>query len=101
MTVLSGVRVVAGDQVIDNGFVRVEGDRIAEVGVSTAQTRHLTAVPGFVDIHVHGGGGATFTTGEAEAARAVVAFHARHGTTTMLASLVTSPYELLLTATKT
>jgi N-acetylglucosamine-6-phosphate deacetylase len=101
MTVLSGLRVVAGDRVIDNGFVRVEGDRIAEVGTSHADTRRLTAVPGFVDIHVHGGGGATFTTGEADAARAVVAFHAGHGTTTMLASLVTAPHELLLAATKT
>jgi N-acetylglucosamine-6-phosphate deacetylase len=101
MTVLSGVRVITGDRVIDNGFVRVEGDRIAEVGASNAEPQGLTAVPGFVDIHVHGGGGHTFTTGDADEARSTAAFHARHGTTSMLASLVTSPYELMLTATKT
>jgi N-acetylglucosamine-6-phosphate deacetylase len=57
-------------------------------------------VPGFVDIHVHGGGGATFTTGEADAARAAAAYHLGHGTTSLLASLVSSPFELMLQATK-
>ena len=55
-------------------------------------------VPGFVDLHCHGGGGHTFTTGDATAARAAAAFHRRHGTTTMLASLVSSPYGLTRTA---
>jgi N-acetylglucosamine-6-phosphate deacetylase len=56
-------------------------------------------VPGFVDIHVHGGGGHTFTTGDADAARAAAAFHLTHGTTTLLASLVSSPHDLMLAAT--
>ncbi|WP_433213608.1 N-acetylglucosamine-6-phosphate deacetylase [Dactylosporangium sp. CS-047395] len=101
MTLVSGVRVVAGDRVIDNGFVRVEGSRIAEIGTSPDQTRDAALVlPGFVDIHVHGGGGATFTTGDAEEARTAAAYHLGHGTTTMLASLVTSPPELMMSATK-
>ncbi|WP_433055369.1 N-acetylglucosamine-6-phosphate deacetylase [Dactylosporangium sp. CS-033363] len=101
MTLVSGVRVVAGDRVVDNGFVRVEGSRIAEVGTSQEATHDAAlVVPGFVDIHVHGGGGATFTTGDAEEARTAAAYHLGHGTTTMLASLVTSPPELMMSATK-
>jgi N-acetylglucosamine-6-phosphate deacetylase len=103
MTVVSGVRVVAGDRVIDDGFVRVEGERIAEVGAlagAVADASAAVLVPGFVDIHVHGGGGATFTTGDAEDARTAAAYHLAHGTTTMLASLVTSPPELMMSATK-
>src|SRR5690348_5195556 len=102
MTVLSGVRVVAGDRLIEHGYVRIEGELIADVGDAEPGTPHSgsTLVPGFVDIHVHGGGGATFTTGDADAARAVAAFHLRHGTTTMLASLVSSPFELMATAVK-
>ncbi|WP_432095978.1 N-acetylglucosamine-6-phosphate deacetylase [Streptomyces sp. bgisy100] len=46
-------------------------------------------VPGFVDIHVHGGGGASFSAGTAEEALTVAGTHRRHGTTTMLASTVT------------
>jgi N-acetylglucosamine-6-phosphate deacetylase len=102
MTVLSGVRVVTGDRLIEHGFVRLEGDVIAEVGEARPDTAHSgqTVVPGFVDIHVHGGGGATFTTGDPDAARATAAYHLRHGTTTMLASLVSSPFELMAGAVK-
>ncbi|MEV8513502.1 N-acetylglucosamine-6-phosphate deacetylase [Dactylosporangium sp. NPDC051484] len=109
MTVVSGVRVVAGDRVIDDGYVRIEGDRIAEIGSLDATTPGSApepdasagvVVPGFVDIHVHGGGGATFTTGDADEARKAAAYHLGHGTTTMLASLVTSPPELMMSATK-
>ncbi|OMI33222.1 N-acetylglucosamine-6-phosphate deacetylase [Streptomyces sparsogenes DSM 40356] len=46
-------------------------------------------VPGFVDMHVHGGGGASFSAGTHEEALTVVRTHLRHGTTTMLASTVT------------
>jgi N-acetylglucosamine-6-phosphate deacetylase len=47
-------------------------------------------VPGFVDLHVHGGGGSDCMAGEA-ATRAMARFHARHGTTSLLATTVTAP----------
>ncbi|WP_234347366.1 N-acetylglucosamine-6-phosphate deacetylase [Streptomyces specialis] len=46
-------------------------------------------VPGFVDLHVHGGGGASFSAGTAEEALRVIATHRAHGTTTLVASTVT------------
>jgi N-acetylglucosamine-6-phosphate deacetylase len=53
-----------------------------------------TVVPGFIDMHVHGGGGASYT--ETHGIAAAAGFHLRHGTTTTLASLVTtSPAELI------
>ena len=59
----------------------------------------VTVVPGFVDIHVHGGGGGAFPSDPAEMAAATataVDLHRRHGTTTMIASLVTAhPADLL------
>jgi N-acetylglucosamine-6-phosphate deacetylase len=104
MTVLAGLRVVTPRGVLADGYLRIDGDRIAEVGTGRppAGSTNLSgqwAVPGFVDIHVHGGGGYSFTTGDADAARAAAGFHLRHGTTTMLASLVTAPYEQMLAAT--
>ena len=48
-------------------------------------------LPGFVDMHVHGGGGASFTAGPADDARRAAAFHRGHGSTTIVASLVTAP----------
>jgi len=53
-----------------------------------------TVVPGFIDMHVHGGGGASYTDRDGIAAAAE--FHLRHGTTTTLASLVTASPEQLL-----
>ena len=86
-------RVVTPDGVLENATVRVEGDRIAAVTTGVGgrpDLRSAWIVPGFVDMHCHGGGGYTFTTGDVEQARGAVDFHRCHGTTTMLASLVTA-----------
>lgn len=90
-------RVVTPTGVVD-GYVEVDGDTIVTVGTG-APAGGRWIVPGFVDIHTHGGGGHTFTTGDPAAAREAAAFHLRHGTTTLLASLVSSPYELMREAT--
>ena len=89
MTTLRG-RVVTPERVIDNGIVELDGERIAAVRVGRGQVNPQWIVPGFVDLHVHGGGGFTFTTGDVEQARGAAEFHRRHGTTTLLASLVTA-----------
>ena len=53
-------------------------------------------VPGYVDAHVHGGGGASFDTGLPEDAAAVARAHLAHGTTTIMASLVTDEQQSLI-----
>ena len=98
--VLSGGRVVTPEGVLSPGWIRLAGSRIDAVGPGEppGPTRlPLTdlggawVLPGFVDMHVHGGGGTSFTEGTAEDARRAVEFHRRNGSTTMLASLVTAP----------
>ena len=54
-------------------------------------------VPGFVDLHVHGGGGADVMEGP-DAVRTMARFHAQHGTTTLLATTVTAPAATLRTS---
>lgn len=54
-------------------------------------------LPGFIDLHVHGGNGADCMEGEA-AVRAVARFHARHGTTALLAATVTAPIDDIVRA---
>jgi N-acetylglucosamine-6-phosphate deacetylase len=101
--ILSGYRVVAPDGVIPNGWVRVEHDRIAALGASgtnaTNDHNGRWLVPGFVDMHVHGGGGHEFG-GDPRQAEGAAAFHLAHGTTTLLASLVAGPPSLMLAATE-
>lgn len=99
-------RVVTPEGVLEKGSVRVVGDRIAEVSaVATGRggrgDRSATwVVPGFVDLHVHGGGGYSFADSDPEQARATAAFHRGQGTTTMLASLVTASRRETLAQTR-
>jgi N-acetylglucosamine-6-phosphate deacetylase len=91
-------RVVTPTGIIENGYVEVDGPLIDSVGAGGTGGDGWI-VPGFVDMHNHGGGGHTFTTGDPDDARGAAAFHLRHGTTSLLASLVSSPYELMRDAT--
>ncbi|WP_314254664.1 N-acetylglucosamine-6-phosphate deacetylase [Streptomyces sp. DSM 40907] len=97
-TVLSGARVVLPTGTVANGRVIVDGDRIAGSAHEGARTVDLTGhwiVPGFVDMHNHGGGGASFTSGTAEDVLKGVRTHREHGTTTLLASTVTGDLDEL------
>ena len=77
------------------GWVDVVGAGIVAVGAGApprtadVDLGAATLVPAFVDLHVHGGGGASYDDGTAEAAAAVVATHLARGTTTLAASLFT------------
>ncbi|MCD4523947.1 N-acetylglucosamine-6-phosphate deacetylase [Nocardioides sp. cx-173] len=101
---ISAGRVVTPARVFAPGWVLVEGDRIADVGSGVpdrpadVDLPEATLVPGFVDGHAHGGGGASYDTGSREDAAAVTAAHLQHGTTTMMASLVTATPDRLLSS---
>lgn len=76
------------------GWLETTGDRIVAVGTGAAPRpadEHLTGmvVPGYVDVHSHGGGGASFVTEDPDVARQALATHLKFGVTTMVASLVT------------
>ncbi|TDC77759.1 N-acetylglucosamine-6-phosphate deacetylase [Micromonospora sp. KC606] len=92
-------KVVTPTGVIRQGCVEINGDRIRAVAEYPAKRDGHWIVPGFVDMHTHGGGGHTFTTGDADSARQAAAFHLGHGTTTLLASLVSAPFALMRSAT--
>lgn len=102
MTLIHAGTVVIDGDVCRPGWVHTAERRIVACGTGAPPAPididlpNSVVVPGFVDMHVHGGGGASFTScADGEVDRAVT-FHRRHGTTTMLASLVTAaPAELL------
>ena len=72
MTVLSADKVVTPGGVLEPGWVSVEGGRIAASSRAcrSGPTSTPVIVPGFVDIHCHGGGGASFDSADPEEARA-------------------------------
>ncbi|WP_345365689.1 N-acetylglucosamine-6-phosphate deacetylase [Actinoallomurus liliacearum] len=98
MTVLSADKVVTPGGILEPGWVGVEDGRITHVeqGRPERADQHAhVIVPGFVDIHCHGGGGASFDSADPDECVRAAAFHLEHGTTTLVASLVTaSPAEL-------
>jgi N-acetylglucosamine-6-phosphate deacetylase len=93
--VVAAEHVVTPDGVLAPGWLRIADGRIASVhpGQPPAPATHHGhwALPGFIDMHVHGGGGASFTEGDYHDATRAAAFHRAHGTTRIVASLVTAP----------
>lgn len=97
-------RLVTPHGVVD-GWLEVGGDRILRIADddppadAVRRPRHIV-VPGFVDLHHHGGGGHSVTAGDPAAVIGAVRFHRDHGTTTVLASLVTAPVDELTAASR-
>lgn len=96
---LAGGRVVTPDDVLEGAWVLLSGDSIVSVGLSRpavdAPVFDLDGawlLPGFVDMHMHGGGGHSVSSSLADM-EAAVGFHRRHGTTATLVSLVTAPLD--------
>ena len=101
---LIAATVITGDELLQPGWLQVEGGSVTAVGAGNppraadVDLGEAIVVPGFVDMHVHGGGGGAFPTGEQDQAKVAVELHRRHGTTSSVASLVTaSPADLLRT----
>lgn len=97
--VLAGAQVVLPTGTLTNGRVIVDGTRIAGSTPADAEVIDLPpghwVVPGFVDLHNHGGGGASFTSGTVDDVLKGVRTHRLHGTTTLVASTVTGEMDFL------
>ncbi|ROQ64322.1 N-acetylglucosamine-6-phosphate deacetylase [Rathayibacter sp. PhB152] len=99
--VLHGARKVDAGGTVEDFWLVADDGVIVEVGAGGGWERAaegarvydaagLTATPGFVDLHVHGGAGRSFDEG-ADGMRAGLALHRAHGTTRSLVSLVSAP----------
>jgi N-acetylglucosamine-6-phosphate deacetylase len=94
--------VLTGREALRPGWIEVGDGMVRGVGAGRpprAADRELgsvAVVPGFVDTHVHGGGGASFSAAARADTAAAAELHLRHGTTTLVASLVTAgPADLI------
>lgn len=92
---IRNARVVTEGEVLEGSDVRCDAGRIVEIGrglsagdsVIDAEGRVL--LPGFLDVHIHGGGGHDTMTGSVEALNGLCNTHAVHGTTGLLATTIT------------
>ena len=69
-------------------ITRLQGEAIEASAVTDSDLPRL--LPGFIDLHVHGGGGHDTMAG-GDAVAAIARSHARHGTTALLATTMTAP----------
>jgi len=96
--VYSDRALLPGQSGLSPAWVEIDAGRIVATGAGAARGQADVVVdggrvltPGFVDVHSHGGGGAAFGTDDPRDVETVLATHRAHGTTTMIASLVTAP----------
>lgn len=105
---ISGAKVVTEQGIIENGLVHVVDGQLAYVGEQSgwlADTASPTVeridaggkwlLPGFIDVHVHGGYGADFMESNPETLNTITRYHAAHGTTGMLATTMTATREAI------
>lgn len=99
--IIAAGRVVTSTATYAPGWIEIAAGHTVALGegapprTPTYDFGDAILVPGFVDMHVHGGGGADYPTGTAAAARAARAAHLAHGTTQSMASLVAASPDAL------
>ncbi len=99
---LHSARLLDVDGQVDDGWLLFDGEEIVAAGSGQVPDADETVdiggawvVPGFVDLHCHGGGGFSVEDGP-DALDAALQAHRRHGTTRTVVSFVTAPLATLL-----
>ena len=96
-------KIITPFRIIPKGTVLIEGNKIiavAEGDIESGESIEIDAgglyiSPGFIDIHVHGGGGFDFMDGDGEGFLRIAELHAKFGTTSMVPTTLTSEREQL------
>jgi N-acetylglucosamine-6-phosphate deacetylase len=106
--VLENGFVITPYRVIENGVVVIEDGKIKDVGKKDEveipgdswriDVKKNYIVPGFIDIHVHGGGGADTMDATYEALNTISVTHAEGGTTALIPSTVSAPLKDIVNA---
>lgn len=99
---LTGLEVYTENEVLQDGFIYIENGVIKDIGKDGParwpkdETEHIhfekgkKAVPGFIDLHIHGAGGADVMDASIEALDTMTALLPKEGTTAFLATTMTS-----------
>ena len=97
----ANVGLILPDEIIERGWLRVEGGVIADLGGGGVALRDGEQVvdgaggwlaPGFIDLHVHGAVGRDFMEATDEAFAEILRHHATGGTTTVAATGLSAPW---------
>lgn len=112
ITLIYNAKIVLPQEIIEQGYILIHDGLITWLGTKeTYEAEHVLdgqsgqkidltidaqggwLLPGFIDIHVHGGNGSDFMEAGSSNLDQITRFHGKHGTTTMLATTVTASKE--------
>lgn len=99
-------KTVLPDEICENGSVLVRDGKIVAVnepcpdGAEVVDAEGGYILPGFIDLHVHGGGGADFMDADPDGLRTIARTHAKFGTTGLCPTSMTSTNDVLERAIK-
>lgn len=101
--IIKNATVVLADRILKRACVSIKDGRIETVGdvpdrigdTPTLDAEEKYLFPGFIDIHLHGGGNADFMDASVEAFETVIATHLKHGTTLLYPTAMSAPEEEL------
>jgi len=98
-------------RVIKNGSILIQGEKIAKVGqiddskippkTQIFDLKQKLAVPGFIDIHLHGGGGVDFLDSSLDSIVKALKTHLKNGTTSLLPTIMTTSHKNTLDTIRT
>lgn len=103
--VINEAIIILPGRISEKGYVVCEDGIITQIGQgyfpATERDEVINAgglyvSPGFIDMHTHGAGGYDFMDGTVEAYLGAAKMHAKHGTTSLLPTTLTSTNEELL-----
>ena len=97
-------KIITPEKIIDGGTILIQSNRIEAISNGDIEVANCIEIdaqgkyisPGFIDIHIHGGGGYDFMDGNEEAFLKIAETHAKFGTTAMLPTTLTSTKEAML-----
>ena len=102
LTVISNGKIITGNGIVSGEKLLIKSGKI--VGITNEETSGAEIVdagggyvsPGFIDTHVHGGGGYDFMDGGEEPIIKAAEFHLNYGTTTILPTTLACSFDTLL-----
>lgn len=91
-------RIITPNGIINGGSVLISNNKIAAISAGNINAPEAAIIdaggnyvsPGFIDLHVHGGGGHDFMDGSEEAFLQIARTHSRYGTTAMVPTTLTA-----------
>ena len=97
-------KIITPEKIIDGGTILIQSNRIEAISKGDIEVANCIEIdaqgkyisPGFIDIHIHGGGGHDFMDGNENAFLKIAETHAKFGTTAMLPTTLTSTKEAML-----